>query len=60
MPESYQPSSPSPIPSPREEEVEDSSTLSPASLLMYEGDDPDDTEWNPTAEKTERKKSIFK
>ncbi|CAF4850526.1 unnamed protein product [Pieris macdunnoughi] len=61
MPESYQPScSPSPIPSPQEEELEDSSTLSPASLLMYEGDDPDDAEWNPSAEKSERKKSILK
>ncbi|CAK1555254.1 unnamed protein product [Leptosia nina] len=58
MPENYQRSSPSPVPSVHEEDMEGSSTLSPASVLMFEGDDPDDAEWDPSAEKSERKKVL--
>lgn len=58
MPDSYQPclEQPSII----EEDVNDSSTLSPMSPLVFEGDDPDDVEWDPTSEKSERRKSALK
>ncbi|XP_041979871.1 KAT8 regulatory NSL complex subunit 1 isoform X2 [Aricia agestis] len=58
MPDSYQPS---PELSPMmEEDINDSSTLSPMSPLAFEGDDPDDVEWDPTSEKSDRRKSAFK
>lgn len=60
MPDGYRPSSPDPTP-PIEEAIEDeSSTLSPISPSAYEGDDPDDLEWDPSVEKTDRKKSTFR
>lgn len=39
---------------------DDSSTLSPVSPTAYEGDDPDDIEWDPSVEKTDRRKSSFR
>ncbi|XP_038213909.1 KAT8 regulatory NSL complex subunit 1 [Zerene cesonia] len=60
MPESYHQSSPEPSPPRIEEEIEESSSLSPMSPLVFEGDDPDDGEWNPSVEKTERRKSSFR
>ncbi|CAH2047480.1 unnamed protein product, partial [Iphiclides podalirius] len=70
MPREYRPTSPSnwgssPLLSPLdnfEEEVDmdDASTLSPLSPLLFDGDDPDDAEWNPGPERGERRKSAFR
>ncbi|CAG4935458.1 unnamed protein product [Parnassius apollo] len=70
MPQEFRPSSPShwgssPLQSPQgnfEEEVDmdDSSTLSPYSPSAFDGDDPDDAEWDPSAEKVEKRKSSFR
>ncbi|CAG9787627.1 unnamed protein product [Diatraea saccharalis] len=67
----YQEAPPSPPPPPREVERsppsapdlppdEYSSDLSPLSNPAYDGDDPDDAEWEPSAEKTERRKSSLR
>lgn len=60
MPDGYRPSSPEPLPPVEEMMEDDSSTLSPVSPSAYEGDDPDDLEWEPSVEKSERKKSTFR
>ncbi|XP_050348587.1 KAT8 regulatory NSL complex subunit 1 isoform X1 [Nymphalis io] len=60
MPEGYRPSSPEPTPPRIDEEGDELSTLSPLSPLVYDGDDPDDAEWNPSSEKTERRKSTLR
>ncbi|KAL0830783.1 hypothetical protein ABMA28_002903 [Loxostege sticticalis] len=39
---------------------DDTSTLSPLSVCAYDGDDPDDAEWDPAFEKPERRKSAFR
>ncbi|KAM3957081.1 LOW QUALITY PROTEIN: non-specific lethal 1 [Aphomia sociella] len=36
------------------------SPLSPLSPSAFEGDDPDDVEWDPSSEKAERRKSAFR
>ncbi|XP_060801404.1 KAT8 regulatory NSL complex subunit 1 [Amyelois transitella] len=58
MPDGYRPSSPEPTPPPIEDDG--SSTLSPMSPLIFDGDDPDDVEWDPSSEKAERRKSAFR
>lgn len=64
MPQGYRPSSPEPTPPPEESTDpidDDSSTLSPTSMSVYGGDDPDDIEWDPSVEKSEvRRKSTFR
>ncbi|XP_059057304.1 KAT8 regulatory NSL complex subunit 1 [Achroia grisella] len=52
-----------PVEGPESEPRSGSITLSPLSPLSpaaFEGDDPDDIEWNPETEKTERRKSSFR
>ncbi|XP_039755093.1 KAT8 regulatory NSL complex subunit 1 [Pararge aegeria] len=60
MPEGFRPSSPEPTPPRIDEECDDSSTMSPLSPQIYEGDDPDDAEWDPRIEKSERRKSMLR
>ncbi|XP_047531148.1 KAT8 regulatory NSL complex subunit 1 isoform X1 [Vanessa atalanta] len=60
MPEGYRPSSPEPTPPRIDEEGDELSTLSPLSPLVFDGDDPDDAEWNPGREKSERRKSTLR
>lgn len=67
MPLGYRPTSPDPVP-PTIEEYEheqeiiddEDSPLSPLSPAAFEGDDPDDVEWDPSSEKAERRKSGFR
>ncbi|CAH1286821.1 unnamed protein product [Chrysodeixis includens] len=44
----------------RESLGELASSLSPASPAPYDNDDPDDKEWDPTAERAERRKTSFR
>lgn len=65
MPDGYRPSSPEPTPPPEMmvdiEEDDGSSTLSPMSPVgVFDGDDPDDAEWDPNSERSERRKSSFR
>ncbi|XP_022828349.1 KAT8 regulatory NSL complex subunit 1 [Spodoptera litura] len=53
------PSLPSPAP-PDAPDSDSSSTLSPAEQSVFDGDDPDDAEWDPHAERAERRKSSFR
>lgn len=41
-------------------QLESSSSLSPLSPLVFEGDDPDDAEWAPDAAAHERRRSAFR
>lgn len=61
MPEGYRHSSPepSPLPPPPVDD-EETSSLSPMSPIIYDGDDPDDAEWDPHSDKTERRKNAFR
>lgn len=56
MPEGYRPTTPE---TPKIDECE-SSSLSPMSPLVFDGDDPDDAEWEPSVEKSERRKSMMR
>ncbi|XP_063621949.1 uncharacterized protein LOC134794162 [Cydia splendana] len=63
MPHGYRPASPPSPPSAAGEAGEESagdSPLSPLSPTPYEGDDPDDVEWDPSQEKVEKRKSTFR
>lgn len=63
MPAGFRPlSRPSTPPSatPTIDEDDDSSTLSPISPTPYDADDPDDAEWDPSKEKTEKRKNSFR
>lgn len=64
MPDGYRPASPPPLPEldvVLDDEVEASSSLSPLSPpAPYDGDDPDDTEWEPAAQRQERRRSAFR
>ncbi|XP_049872905.1 KAT8 regulatory NSL complex subunit 1 [Pectinophora gossypiella] len=66
MPEGYRRSPDHTPPSPRsphsarDDDDDNSSTLSPLSPTPFDGDDPDDVEWDPSAEKSERRKSSFR
>lgn len=53
------PSLPSPAP-PDAPDSDSTSTLSPAEHSVFDGDDPDDAEWDPHAERAERRKSSFR
>lgn len=52
------PASPPSPASPASPASDSSSTLSPPDLAAYEGDDPDDAEWDPSAERADRRKSF--
>lgn len=60
MPDGFRQASPEPTPPPTIDEDDDSSTLSPMSVTVFDCDDPDDAEWDPNSEKAERRKSSFK
>lgn len=53
MPDGHRPMSPDP----HEGGNDDMSSLSPLSPSIFDCEDPDDMEWEPTAEKNERRKS---
>nr|XP_032516858.1 uncharacterized protein LOC116769775 [Danaus plexippus plexippus] len=58
MPEGYRPISPDLDPDITMEE--DTSSLSPLSPLNFDGDDPDDAEWNPSNEKSDKRRSTLR
>ncbi|XP_061378421.1 KAT8 regulatory NSL complex subunit 1 [Danaus plexippus] len=58
MPEGYRPISPELDPDITMEE--DTSSLSPLSPLNFDGDDPDDAEWNPSNEKSDKRRSTLR
>ncbi|XP_063362669.1 KAT8 regulatory NSL complex subunit 1 [Cydia amplana] len=65
MPHGYRPASPTSPASPSAageagEESPADSPLSPLSPAPYEGDDPDDVEWDPSQEKVEKRKTTFR
>lgn len=47
-------------PEPTPMDCDETSSLSPVSPLIFDGDDPDDAEWNPSCDKSERRRSTFR
>lgn len=61
MPAGYRPCSPDLEPIRDNEEDDVSSSLSPLSPPgAFDGDDPDDAEWDPQAERADRRKNSFR